>query len=288
MNFGKLPVPIKIFNFDVYTTTKEVIKAFRSNQGNKLQDKLSTQGSFLNSISKFALSQLTKLWSVAQSSLPKNIFNFSIRYINNSLPTRQNLLRWNLSPTSDCSRCLKAETLLHVVLGCNSYLDRFTWRHDSVLNFLAHTLLSVRDAKLLADLPGFNSPSIVTGDEYRPDMLLIASDNTLYVNNVIELTVGHESNLSNNSKRKKLKYSNLVKELKDDYRSVTFVNISMSCLGVFANESISLLKMLDKIGFEKKHQDFCVKRMTTIAIRTTYFIFCRRNKEWENPILLTY
>ena len=79
-------------------------------------------------------------------------------------------------------------------------------------------------------------------------MLLITSDNTLYV---IELTVGHESNLSNNTNRKKQKYSNLVKELKDDYRSVSFVNISMSCLGVFANESISLLKILDKIGFEK-------------------------------------
>ena len=122
----------KNIQYDVYTTTKEVIKAFRSNQENKLQDKLSTQGSFFNSISKFALSQLTKLWSAAQSSLPKNIFNFSIRYINNSLPTRQNLLRWNLSPTSDCSRCLQAETLLHIVSECNSYLDRFTWRHDSV------------------------------------------------------------------------------------------------------------------------------------------------------------
>ena len=275
----------KNIQYDVYTTTKEVIKAFRSNQENKLQDKLSTQGSFFNSISKFALSQLTKLWSAAQSSLPKNIFNFSIRYINNSLPTRQNLLRWNLSPTSDCSKCLQAETLLHVVSGCNSYLDRFTWRHDSVLNFLAHTLLPVRDTKFFADLPGFNSPSIVTGDEYRPDMLLTTSDNTLYV---VELTVGHESNLSNNTKRKKQKYSNPVKELKDDNRSVSFVNISMSCLGVFANESISLLKMLDNIGFEKKHQDFCVKRMTTIAIRTTYFIFCRRNKEWENLTLLTY
>ena len=47
--------------YDVYSTTKEVIKAFRSNQENKLQNKLSTQGSFFNSISKFALSQLTKL-----------------------------------------------------------------------------------------------------------------------------------------------------------------------------------------------------------------------------------
>ena len=116
-------------------------------------------------------------------------------------------------------------------------------------------------------------------------MVLVTSDNTLYV---IELTVGHESNLSNNTIRKKQKYSNLVKELRDDYRSVTFVNISMSCLGVFANDSISLLKMLDKIAFEKKHQVFCVKRMTTIAIRITYFLFCRRNKEWENPTLLTY
>ena len=54
----------------------------------------------------------------------------------------------------------------------------------------------------------------------------------------------------------------------------------MSCLGVFANESRSLLTMFDKIGFDKNQQDFCVKRMTTIAIRTTYFIFCSRNKEW--------
>ena len=88
--------------YDVYTTTKQVIKDFRAKQENKLQNKLSMQGSFFKSISNFALPKLTKLWSVAQSSLPKNIFSFSIRYINNSLPTGQNLFRWNLSPTSDC------------------------------------------------------------------------------------------------------------------------------------------------------------------------------------------
>ena len=105
-------------------------------------------------------------------------------------------------------------------------------------------------------------------------MLLLTTENTLYV---AELTVGHESNLENNSIRKKQKYSKLVKELKDHYKSVIFINISMSCVGVFANGSRSLLAMLDKIGFYKKQQDFCAKRMTTIAIRTTYFIFCSRN-----------
>ena len=131
-----------------------------------------------------------------------------------------------------------ASSLLHIVAGCMSYLDRFTWRHDSVLNFLAKPLLSVNDAKVYADLPGYNSPSIITGDEYRPDMLLLTSWNTLYV---AESTVGHESNLENNSIRKKQKYCNLVKELKDNYKSVIFVNISMSCLGVFANGSSYIL-----------------------------------------------
>ena len=105
---------------------------------------------------------------------------------------------------------------------------------------------------------------------------------------VAELTVGHESNLEKNSDRKKQNYSNLVKKLKDIYKSVIFVNISMSCLGVFGNGSISLLSMFDKLGFDKKEQDFCVKRMTTTAIRTTYYIFCTRYKEWRNPDLLSY
>lgn len=222
---------------------------------------------------------------MAQSNLPKNIFNFSIRYINNSLPTGQNLKRWNISSMSSSSNCLSPETLLHVVAGCKSYLNRFTWRHDSILNFLAKTLHSVNNISLYVDIPGYKCPSIITGDQYRPDILLVTSDNTLYV---AELTVGYESNLRNNSSRKKKKYSELVKDQSKNYRKVVFVNISMSCLGVFADESRSLFNMLDKLGVDQKQQDYCVKHMTTIAIRTTYYIFCRRNKEWENPEILFY
>ena len=43
--------------------------------------------------------------------------------------------------------------------------------------------------------------SIITGDEYRPDIPLLTSQNTLYV---AELNVGHESNLENESNRKKV------------------------------------------------------------------------------------
>ncbi|CAB3988121.1 Hypothetical predicted protein [Paramuricea clavata] len=167
--------------YDAYNSTKEVLKDFRSGHENKLLKQLTSQGSFFCSVTKFALPQLNKVWSIAQSKLPKNIYNFTIRYINNSLPTRKNLNRWAISSNSDCSFCLSPETLLHIVAGCQFYLDRFTWRHNSVLNFLAHTLQTVDGSTLYADLNGFKSPSILTGDTYRPDLLLSCSNGSLYV-----------------------------------------------------------------------------------------------------------
>ena len=171
--------------YDAYNSTK-VLKDFRDKHEHKIQNKLTCQGSFFSSVSKFSLSQLNKMWSNAQSKLPKNIYNFTIRYINNSLPTRQNLQRWGISSSSDCTFCLCPESLLHVVAGCQSYLERFTWRHNFVLNFLAQSLQFVNGYNLFADVPEFNSPSIISGDVYRRDLLLASSSNSLLY--VVELT----------------------------------------------------------------------------------------------------
>ena len=66
----------KNIQYDVYTTTKEVIKDFRSKKEHKLQNQLSTQGSFFKSISKFALSQLTKIMVHGSVKSPKEYFQF--------------------------------------------------------------------------------------------------------------------------------------------------------------------------------------------------------------------
>ncbi len=125
-----------------------------------------------------------------------------------------------------------------MVAGCQSYLDRFTWRHNSILNFLANTLKTVDGATLFADLHGFKSPSILTGDTYRPDLLLSCSNGNLYV---VELTVGYETNLENNVERKKAKYRELMRQLGNNYRQVKFINLSMSSLGIFAHECFYVL-----------------------------------------------
>jgi len=180
--------------------------------------------------------------SRAQSKLPANIFNFTIKCLNNTPATRKNLYLWGLSNTSDCSFCLQPETLLHIVAGCKTYLDQgcFTWRHNSALRFLAQTLQSVNSSKLYVDLPGYLSPCIIMGDSLRPDMILSTADK-LYI---IELTVGFETNLANNARRKELKYRSLVTDLSNDYHSIEFINLSISCLGIFGQSSESFLTMV--------------------------------------------
>ena len=91
--------------------------------------------------------------------------------------------------------CLNPESLLHVVAGCQQYLDRFTWRHDSILNFIAKSLQPVINvhSSLYADVNGFLNPSIITGENYCPDLLFLIQSKCPYV---LELTVGFESNLT--------------------------------------------------------------------------------------------
>ena len=249
-----------------------------------MKNELTTQGSFFFHATTFSSPQFNAVWSAVQAKLPKNIFNFTIRYINNSLPTQKNLVKWGLVNTPECSFCLHPQSLLHIVAACQSCLERFTWRHDSVLNFMWKTF-QINKCKIYADLAESPSPSMITGDEYRPDLLIITPDNVLYIT---ELTVGFETNLHNNVKRKEARYKELIKQQSKNFKSVKFVNLSISSLGVFDKECLSFLEMLDTIGLDKNHQKYCIKKIMSIAIRTTYYIFCCRNKEWSNPELMNF
>ena len=51
----------KNIQYDVYNSTKQVPKDFRSGQEDKLHTQLTCQGSFFTNITKFSLSQLTKI-----------------------------------------------------------------------------------------------------------------------------------------------------------------------------------------------------------------------------------
>ena len=123
--------------YDIYRNTKELLKAVKSESKERLIHNLQSQGAISSFLLANSLKKLNSIWSIAQSNLPTNIFNFTIKYLNNTLATRKNLSLWNLSQTFDCQFCLNLETLLHIVAGCKVYFEQghYTWRHNSGLNF---------------------------------------------------------------------------------------------------------------------------------------------------------
>ena len=165
----------------------------------KLKAQSPSQGFIISFLLDYSLTSLNSLWLSVQSKLPKNIFNFNVRYLNNTLANHANLHKWKLPPSPDRSFCLHPESLLHIVAGCKSYLEdcRYTWKYNSALHFIALSLQCLKQSTLYVDLPGFTSPCIVSGDHLHPDMLL--SIDTLYI---IDLTVEFKTNIDLDAERK--------------------------------------------------------------------------------------
>ena len=57
--------------YDNYEETNQVLKAFRSNQEDRLKSHLFSQGSFFSSVTSQSLPKFNSFWSSAKSNLPK-------------------------------------------------------------------------------------------------------------------------------------------------------------------------------------------------------------------------
>ena len=258
--------------YDVYKNNKDVLKAAHSEHNHRLQTQLQSQGAILSFVLDHSLTVTKSIWISVQSKMPRNIFNFTIKYLNNSLSTRNNLNKWNFAQSSECSLCHLPETLLHVVAGCNSYLEegRYTWQHNSALQILANYFRASAGASLNFDLPSFHSPSIIKGDNFRPDLVFASPDNKMYI---LELTVGFETNLEVNAESKRAKYQSLMETLKSKYTDVKFVNLSISSLGIFGPSYSSFIEMCDALAVVFEHRSYLISKLSNTIIRTTYYIF---------------
>ena len=154
-----------------------------------------------------------------------------------------------------------------------------------IIHFLVTSFLFIQNSLLYADIPGFISPSALAGESLRPDLLSVTPDKCLYI---IELTVGFETNLGNNSHRSQLKYKTLIREQQQTLNEVNYVHLSMSTLGVFDQHTSNFLHMLKDLKFDVTTRSCLKGRTMTIGIRTTYYMFCRRNKGWDSPKLFMF
>ena len=232
--------------YDQYRNSRQALKAIQTKHEDRIKHELLSQGFVISSILKYSLSSTTSMWSKVQQSLPKNIFNFTVRYLNNTLATRKNLHKWSLSESPSCSFCLQSETLQHIVSSCKHNLDhgRYNWRHDSVLLCLSKSLSHFTDWSIYADLPSFP-------DSFRPDLFFYNKHNNKI--QILEITVGSESNLKINSDRKLSKYRPLITSLSTSYQEINFINMSTSALGVLDSSCDSLFKLLKSLDLPEMH-----------------------------------
>ena len=69
--------------------------------------------------------------------------------------------------------------------------------------------------------------------------------------------------------------------------SLNLVNLLISALGIYVKSTTEYIDMMKMLKFDKRTVNYIIKRITNIAIRTSYYIFCRKNKEWTDPELMT-
>ena len=96
---------------------------------------------------------------------------------------------------------------MHVLNNCKDCLDKYTWRHNSILLHIKRFLSKdmPENVKIYLDIPGeFSGISTVPTDiaitNQKPDMVIVDSNGNV---TLMELTVPFESNIVQASERKK-------------------------------------------------------------------------------------
>ena len=99
-------------------------------------------------------------WQAVIHRVPwaRGILAWAVRAGTNSLATHDNLVRWDVRVDSKCEvqDCCLPSNLGHLN-GCNRSVDRFQFRHDSVLAHLSaiKAALKPETMKVYADLEGW-------------------------------------------------------------------------------------------------------------------------------------
>ena len=104
--------------------------------------------------------------------------SFCRNTIQDTLPHKANLQRWQKSDSSDCPLCGNYQTLQHVLNNRGTALKsgRYTWHHNSVLKCI-YLFLNEHLPKSWAisvDLPvlPYVLPSVISNSSLRPDIIL--------------------------------------------------------------------------------------------------------------------
>ena len=238
---------------------------------------LAIQGRILDAINQaFSKTTLTK-WANEVEKLASPLYRFVRKALQQQLPTASNLVRWGKSADPLCPLCQKVQSNKHVMSNCGSNfsLTRYKERHDRVLSILTTWILqnckSDRDIYVDLDEEKYR-PLSELFVSLRPDIALRRADKII---DILELTICHETNLTQSRIYKESKYTDLRNNLKPAFsnHSINVYTVEITCLGLISNfqqfcTNNLNISLTDQISHDIIHS----------TISSSFQIYCNRNK----------
>ena len=226
---------------------------------------------------------------------------FAMRSSTNTLATPDNLKRWKKVVSDSCQMCRQPgrppakATLHHQLNHCAAFLgesERYTWRHDSVAQYIADTLKEnlPEQMSLYADLEGHKVcggtiPPTIVQTSSRPDIVIVDSSNRSVW--LLELTVSFESNFEAANRRKKERYSSLAADIEDENFQCHNLPFEIGSRGHISSENKSTLVLLHQLCQPKESLSKFMKNISKISLLASYAIYLSRNEiNWTSVELL--
>ena len=102
---------------------------------------------------------------------------------------------------------------------------------------------------------------------------------------VIELSVCYETRTEEARNFKKRRYQNLKSDLSIECGKLNIIYVEITTLGFVSGNIKDFAKFVKPLGIS--YERMIGKCMET-ALRASFYIFTRRDKEWPNPELLNF
>ena len=235
-------------------------------------------------------------WQSIVKNVPRGVMSFALRSVTNCLPTPDNLKRWGKRQVSKCPLCSNNGTLEHILNFCSISLNqgRFTWRHNSVLNFLTKAILQDKpsDLTIYSDLPGFDFngstiPPDILVTQSRPDLVIInRSEKKIWL---LELTCCFEKNEQSAHARKNERYNALKTDLEERGYICHLIPFEVGSRGHVSRANKTNLMNIFATNKLKANVFKCIKGMSRISLLCSFSIFhAYTQPTWRDPPFLEY
>ena len=214
------------------------------------------------------------------------------------MATPDNLARWGRPVNTKCNMegCNAVCTLGHLLSACPKSLDRFTFRHDSVLQHLLNAIIRRKKDGLVvyADLNGWRVnggtvPHEMALTEQKPDLVIIDKAAAPVKILLVELTVPWDSsqNFQAAVERKTARYERLIEDLREAGFDARNMPLEIGCRGVINLRNAANLEYICNLVGIKGIQKL-KGALGRIALIGSYRIWLARNsQEWSAGELVT-